>query len=98
VAKATSAKGNLAKGLRRRVMMKELQKSAAPEVGHGKSEIQLRVNKVAQNLHVSYPAVEAVKERFDPGFKHTRFCAIRRPAGGALHVAQCFLVLEKYVH
>ena len=78
--------------------MTGFQKSAAPEVGHGKREIQLRVNKVAQNLHVVNPAVEAVKEGLDPGFKRTRFCAIRRPAGGALHVAQRFFVLEKYVH
>ena len=79
-------------------MMTEVQKSAAPEVGHGKREIHSRVNKVAQNLHVIDVAVEAVKEGLDPGFKHTRFFAVRRPAGGALHVAQRSFVLEKYVH
>ena len=79
-------------------MMTEIQKSAAPEVGHGKREIHSRVNKVAQNLHVIDLAVEAVKESLDPGFKHACVFAVRGPAGGALYVAQGFLVLEQYVH
>ena len=73
-------------------------KLAAPEVRHGKREIQARVNKVAQNLHVLNMAVEAEKEGLDSCCKHARFCAVHRPAGRALDAAQRPFVLEKYIH
>ena len=61
VLKATNFKGNSAKGLRRRDIMTELQKSASPEVRHRNREAHSRVNKFTQNLHVLKMAVKAEK-------------------------------------
>ena len=78
--------------------MTEVQKSAAPEVRHRHREIQSRVGKFAQNLHVLKMAVEAEKERLDPCFKHVRLFGLHRPCKKVRYVGQCFFVLQQYVH
>src|ERR1035441_8512069 len=98
VSKATNFKGNSAKGLRRRDMMTEVQKSASPEVRHRHREIHSWVNKFAQNLHVLKMAVKAEKEGLDPRFKQVRFFALHRLRGKVRHVGQCLCVLQQYVH
>ena len=49
---ASSFKDNSGKDFSRRDMMIKAQKSAAPEIRHWHCEIESRVNKFAQNLHV----------------------------------------------
>ena len=75
-------------------MRTEVQKSAAPEVRHRHREIESRVNKFAQNLHVLEMAVEAEKEGLDPGFKPVRFVVLRRPRGKVRYVGQRLFVLQ----
>jgi hypothetical protein len=78
--------------------MTEAEKSAAPEIRHWHCEIESRVNKFAQDLHVLEMAVEAVKEGLDPGSKGVCFFVLHRPRGKVRYVAQCFVVLQQYVH
>jgi len=75
-------------------MMTKAQESAAPEIRHANREIESRVNKFAQNLHVFEVAVEAVKKGLDPGSKGMCFFGLHRPPGKGRYVAQCFLVLQ----
>ena len=75
-------------------MMTEAKKSAAPEIRHWHCEIESRVNKFAQNLHVLKMAVEAEKEGLDPCSKQVRLFVFHRPLGNVRYVAQCFLVLQ----
>ena len=49
---ASSFKGNSGKDFSKRDMKVEARKSAAPEIRHADREIESRVNKFAQNLHV----------------------------------------------
>ena len=49
---ASSFKGNSGKDFSRRDMITKAQKSAAPEIRHANREVESRVNKFAQNLHV----------------------------------------------
>src|ERR1035441_61562 len=98
VSKASNFKGNSAKGLRRRDMMTEVQKSASPEVRHRHREVHSRVNKFAQNLHVLKMAVEAEKESLDPRFKQVRFFALHGARGKVRYIVQCLFVLQQYVH
>jgi hypothetical protein len=95
---ASSWKGNSGKDSSRRDMMTMAQKSAAPEIRDADREIESRVNKFAQNLHVLELAVEAVKEGLDPGSKGVCFFVLHRPVGRVRYVAQCFFVLQQYVH
>ena len=78
--------------------MTEVQKSASPEVRHRNREIQSRVNKFAQNLHVLKMAVKAEKEGRDPRFKPTRFFALHGACGKVRYIGQCLFVLQQYVH
>ena len=81
VANASNLKGNPGKDLRKRGRMTEAQKSAAPEVRHRNREIESRVNKFAQNLHVLEMAVEAEKEGLDSCSKQVRLFVLHRPRG-----------------
>jgi hypothetical protein len=49
---ASNLKGNSGKDFSGRDMMTGAEKSAAPEIRHANREIESRVNKFAQNLHV----------------------------------------------
>jgi hypothetical protein len=91
---ASNLKGNSGKDFSERDMMTEAEKSAAPEIGHWHREIESRINKFAQNLHVFKMAVEAVKEGLDPCFKRVCFFVLHRPLGKVRYVAQCILVLQ----
>ena len=84
---ASSFKGNSGKGFNKRDMITEAEKSAASEVRHRDREIESRVNKFAQNLHVLKLAVEAEKEGLDPGSKRVCFFLLHRPRGKACYVA-----------
>jgi hypothetical protein len=75
-------------------MITEVQKSAAPEIRHADREIESRVNKFAQNLHVLKMAVEAEKEGLDPRFKQVRSFVLHRPRGKVRYVGQCLFVLQ----
>jgi len=79
-------------------MMTKTQESATPELRHPDREIESRVNKFAQNLHVLQLAVEAVKEGLDPSSKGVCFFELHRPLERVRYVAQCFFVLQQYVH
>ena len=94
VSKAANFKGNPVKGLRRRDMMTEVQKSASPEVRHRHREVHSRVNKFAQDLHVLKMPVEAEKEGVNPCFKLVCFFALHRPGGKVRHVVQGLFVLQ----
>ena len=61
-----ASKATRGKGFNKRDRITEAEKSAASEVRHRHREIELRVNKFAQNLHVLEMAVEAVEEGLDP--------------------------------
>ena len=74
--------------------MTEVQKSASPEVRHRHREIQSRVNKFAQNLHVLKMAVKAEKEGLDPGFKQVRFFVLHRPSRKVRYVGQRLSILQ----
>jgi hypothetical protein len=87
-------KGNSGKGLNKCGMITEAEKSAASEVRHRHREIDSRVNKFAQNLHVLEMAVEAVEEGLDPCSKRVCLFAVHRPGGKACYVAQCVFVLQ----
>ena len=73
--------------------MTEVQKSASPE-RHRHREVHSRVNKFAQNLHVLKMAVEAEKERLDPGFKQVRFFVLHRPSRKVRYVGQRLSILQ----
>jgi hypothetical protein len=79
-------------------MMPEVQKSAAPEVRHGKCEIHPRVNKFAQNLHVLEMVVKAEKEGLDSCSEQVRLSALNGAWGKVRHVVQRLFVLQQYVH
>lgn len=66
------------------------ERLVASEVRHRNSEIHSRVNKFAQNLHVSNLAVKAEKKSLDPRSKHARRLAFRRPAGKVLYYSTSF--------
>ena len=91
---ASSLKGKSGKDFSRRDMMTEAEKSAAPEIRHWHCEIESRVNKFAQNLHVLEMAVEAVEEGLDPCSKRVCFFVVHRPCGKACYVAQRVFVLQ----
>ena len=78
--------------------MTEVQKLTAPEVHHRHREIQSRVSKFAQNLHVLEMAVKAEKEGLDPRSKQVRLFVLHRPRGKVRYVAQCSFVLQYYIH
>ena len=81
-------------GIGKRDMMTEAQNSAAPDVGHRHREVQSRVNKFAQNLHVLEMVVEAEEEGLDPSSKPVRFFVLHRPRGKVRYVGQCVFVLQ----
>ena len=94
VSKASSFKGNFKEGLSQRDMMTEARRSAAPEIRHADREIESRVNKFAQNLHVLKVVVEAVKEGLNPSSKQVRFVVLRRLCAKVRYVGQCFFILQ----
>ena len=69
-------------------------KSATAEVRYRHREIDSRVNKFTQNLHVLKMAVEAEKEGLDPCCKQVRFFALHRPRGKVRYVAECLFALQ----
>ena len=69
-------------------------KSATAEVRHRHREIDARINKFTQNLHVLKMAVEAEKEGLDPRSKQVRLFVLRRPRGKVRYVGQCLFVLQ----
>ena len=91
---ASSFKGNSGKDFSERDMMTEAERSAASEVRHRHREIESRVNKFAQNLHVLEMAVEAVEEGLDPCPKRVCLFVMHRPCGKACYVAQRVFVLQ----
>ena len=71
-----------------------LAELVGPEVGHRNGEIDSRVNKFAQNLHIGNIAVEAEKKSLKSCSKRAGLLAFLRPTRKALYVTQRSFVLQ----